>query len=43
MIDTTHLDALDVVNSVVDITDAGSILSTSVDGLDILDLLGNLF
>ena len=43
VIDTTHLDALDVVNSVVDITDAGSILSTSVDGLDILDLLGNLF
>ena len=34
VIDTTHLDALDVVNSVVDITDAGSILSTSVDGLD---------
>ncbi|PGK47555.1 hypothetical protein CN907_01685 [Bacillus anthracis] len=42
-IDTTHLDALDVVNNAVDITDAGSILSASADGLDIFDLLGNLF
>ncbi|MCU5324557.1 hypothetical protein [Bacillus sp. GZT] len=42
-IDTTHLDALDVVNHAVDITDASSILSASVDGLDALDLFGNLF
>ncbi|MCU5378219.1 hypothetical protein OCA08_13820 [Bacillus cereus] len=42
-IDTTHLDALDVVNNAADITDAGSILSASADGLDALDFLGNLF
>lgn len=42
-IDTTHLDALDVVNNAADITDAGSILSASADGLDALDLFGNLF